>query len=45
LVMLCLRGGDTTRARALLVDGLRIAPGQRAWRATLDRLPPTGARP
>jgi len=40
LVMLSLRRGDTAGARALLVTGLRIAPDQRSWRATLDRLPP-----
>ena len=43
LVYLSLHRGDTVRARGLLADGLRIAPDQRSWRVTLDRLSPPSA--
>jgi hypothetical protein len=45
LVFLSLHRGDTVRARSLLADGLRIAPDQRSWRSTLDRLAPVAAQP
>ena len=38
--MLELHRGDSTGARTLLVNGLRIDAGQRMWRTMLGRIAP-----
>jgi protein O-mannosyl-transferase len=43
LIMLELHRGDSTAARALLVDGLRLDPGERMWRTMLGNMAPAPA--
>lgn len=45
LIMLELRHGDSATARSLLVDGLRLDPGERMWRTMLGKMPPAAAAP
>jgi hypothetical protein len=44
LVMLELHRGDSAEVRTLLVDGLRLDPGERLWRTMLGRVSPAPAR-
>ena len=43
--MLELHHGDSADARTLLVNGLRIDPGERMWRTMLGRIAPAAATP
>jgi hypothetical protein len=46
LIMLEMHQGDSATARMLLVDGLRLDPGERMWRTMLGKMPPASpARP
>jgi hypothetical protein len=45
LLMLELHHGDSAEARTLLVNGLRIDPGERMWRTMLGRIAPAAATP
>jgi hypothetical protein len=40
LIMLELHHGDSAGVRTLLVDGLRLDPGERMWRTMLGKMPP-----
>ena len=40
LIMLVMHHGDSAGARSLLVDGLRLDPGERMWRTMLGKMPP-----
>jgi hypothetical protein len=40
LIMVELHHGDSAAARTLLIDGLRLDPGERMWRTMLGKMPP-----
>ncbi len=44
LIMLDLHHGDTAMAHALLVEGLRLDPGERMWRTMLGKFAPASTR-